>query len=211
MYKHIVIVCNGDDYNEKKLLDYCNKSDYIIAADGGLNILDRLAIIPDFIIGDMDSAEPNLLLKYERIPKKVLQTEKDLTDSEFAIQKAIALNPNKISIFAATGSFVDHSIANIINLLRNNNKKIEMKIITQNSEIFSITDEKIILNSIGIRFSLFPIGIVKGISMKGCKYLFKRSNISPIDYSVSNVITENEARIKIKKGMLICILFDVGL
>jgi thiamine pyrophosphokinase len=173
--------------------------------------LDFLSLQPDFIIGDMDSIDEQTLLKYNIVKKEIYPVEKDLMDSELAIQKAIDLKPKKISILAATGSYFDHSIANIINLIRNYNNKIDIKMITKNSEIFSVFDKKIIKNAKGKRVSIFPIGDVKGIILKGCKYTFKdKPNLLPIDYSVSNVISKSVACIGAKKGMLICILFDRG-
>ena len=208
-YKHISIICNGEDYTEKKIKQYCSNSDYIIAVDGGLKILEKLSIKPNLILGDMDSLNENILIKYNDIKKEKYSTDKDFTDSELAIQKAINFNPEKISILAATGSYIDHSFANMINLLRNYNAKIDIKIVTENSIIFPIINKKILRDYSGKRFSIFPIGEVKGIILKGCKYTFKdKSDLLPIDYSISNVIIRNKACISVKKGMLICILFD---
>jgi thiamine pyrophosphokinase len=208
-FDHISIVCSGEDYSEKKIKECCKKSDYIIAVDGGLKILSILSITPDLILGDMDSIEKNILLKYQKIKKEEYPTDKDFTDSELAIRRAMKFKPLKISLLAATGSYFDHSFANIINLLRNFNKKIDINLITKNSIIFPIVNKRIIKNSIGRRFSVFPIGNCEGIILQGCKYTFKdKSDLLPIDYSISNIITENKACISIKKGMLICILFD---
>lgn len=210
-YYHVSIICNGEDFTEEKIKYYCNNSDFVIAVDGGLKILDRVSINPDLIIGDMDSLDKETFLKYDNIKKERYPAEKDFTDSELAIQKAINLNPGKISILAATGSYIDHSYANIINLLRNFNSKIDMKIVTGNSIIFPIIGKQIIKNSSGKRFSVFPIGETKGIILEGCKYTFKdKSDLLPIDYSISNVITKNNACIGVNKGMLVCILFDEG-
>ncbi len=206
---NVSIICNGEDYSEKKIIEYSTISDYIIAVDGGLKILDSLKIKPDLIIGDMDSLDKEVLLKYNDFKKEIYPVEKDFTDSELAIQKAINLKPDKISIFAATGSYFDHSLANIINLFRNYNENIDMKILTKNSKIFPITGKKFIKNSKGRRISLFPIGEVDGIIMEGFKYMFKdKSNLLPIDYSVSNIISDDNAFVDLKKGLLICILFD---
>ncbi len=208
-FNHISIICNGEDYLEEKIFKYFNDSDYVIAVDGGLGLLDKLLLKPDFIIGDMDSIDERILLKYKSIPREVYSAEKDLTDSELAVQKAINFGPQKISILASTGSYIDHSLANIINLLRNYNKKIDMKIITKNAEIFPVFNKKSIKNASGKRVSIFPIGNIEEIVLKGFKYTFKdKTNLLPIDYSVSNIILKNIASVDVKKGMLICILFD---
>ena len=49
----------------KKHLKY-SKYDIIIAVDKGLEILDILNIKPNYIVGDFDSIDRNVLKKYEK-------------------------------------------------------------------------------------------------------------------------------------------------
>ena len=109
-----------------------------------------------------------------------------------------------------TGSYFDHSLANIINLFRNYEPTIEIEVITHNAVIFPITSKKELSGLKGRRFSLFPIGKVSGISMIGEKYPLKNPDFKPGDYSISNVIKENNFSIKIERGFLLFILYNKG-
>lgn len=209
-YNHISIIGNGEDWDEKKIKDYCRNSDFIIAADNGLSILDKFNITPDLIVGDLDSIPGNILAKYNKIPLEKYAKEKDLTDSEISLQRAISLKPKKISLLAMTGSYFDHSLANIINLYRNYEANIETEIITHNAVLFPITSEKEFSELKGRRFSLFPIGKVSGIFMIGAKYYLKNPDFKLGDYSISNIIEENYFSIEIKNGFLLFILYDRG-
>ena len=209
-YNHISIIGNGEDWNSTKIKEYCENSDFIIAADNGLSILDKLNITPDLIIGDLDSVPVTVLAKYKNIPLEKYPKEKDLTDSEISLQKAISLKPKKISLLAMTGSYFDHSLANIINLFRNYEPNIEIEVITRNAGIFPVTSKREFSGLSGRRFSLFPIGKVPGISMTGAKYHLKNPNFEATDYSISNVIKENHFSIEIKNGFLLFILYDRG-
>ena len=209
-YNHISIIGNGEDWNSAKIKDYCKNSDFIIAADNGLSILDQLNITPDLIIGDMDSVPEKVLGKYKNIPLEKYAREKDLTDSEISLQKAISLKPEKISLLAMTGSYFDHSLANIINLYRNYEPNIEIEVITHNAVIFPITFKREFSGLVDRRFSLFPIGKVSGISITGAKYPLKNPDFKPGDYSISNVIKENNFSIKIERGFLLFILYNKG-
>jgi len=215
MKKHskrkIVVVSAGEDISRKKLLEYCRNADLIISADAGLNVLDKLKIKPSIIIGDMDSANEKLLKKFKDVQKELFPTNKDLTDSELALKKALLFDPEIISIFGATGSYFDHSYANVINLFKYHKKNAEIEIITSNARIFSIVGEKEILNHKNRRFSLFVIEEVHGLEMHGSKYEFKSNKkLSPAEYSISNVIINNDFKIKFKKGLMFCVLFDEG-
>ena len=209
-YNHISIIGNGEDWNPTKIKDYCKNSDFIIAADNGLSILDELNITPDLIIGDLDSVTKTVWVKYKNIPLEKYPKEKDLTDSEISLQKAISLKPKKISLLAMTGSYFDHSLANIINLFRNCEPNIEIEMITHNAIIFPVTSKRKFSGLEGRRFSLFPIGKLSDISMTGEKYPLKNPNFKPGDYSISNVIEENYFSIEIKNGFLLFILYDKG-
>jgi len=125
----IVIIGNGEDWKRDKIINFCQDSDYIIAADNGLSLLHRFNLSPNLIIGDLDSVPSSLLVQYKQIPLEKHPQKKDLTDTELCIQKAIGMNPKQIILLAMTGNYFDHSYANIINLFRNYRKNIKMQII----------------------------------------------------------------------------------
>jgi len=206
----IVIVGNGEDWKKEKIIQFCRDSDYIIAADNGLSLLHRFNLKPDLIIGDLDSVSSSLLKEYKQIPVEKYPQKKDFTDSELCIQKAITMNPKEILLLAMTGNYFDHSYASIINLFRNNQPDIKMKIITSNSVIFPVTGKISLLKMKGRRFSLFPISTIKQFTMTGTQYYFSKKNLFTTDYSISNVIIDDKLEINFKEGMLFCVLFDRG-
>ena len=81
-YNHISIIGNGEDWNPTKIKDYCKNSDFIIAADNGLSILDQLNVTPDLIIGDLDSVTKTVLAKYKNIALEKYPKEKELSKTE---------------------------------------------------------------------------------------------------------------------------------
>jgi len=206
----IVIIGNGENWQKEKIIRFCQKSDYIIAADNGLSLLHRFGITPNLIIGDLDSVSPSLLQYYHQIPIDKHPVKKDLTDSELCIQKAITMNPKEILLLAMTGNYFDHSYASIINLFRNYQPDIKMEIITSNSVIFPVTGKMSLLKMKGRRFSLFPLSTIKQFTMVGAQYHFSKKNLFPTDYSISNVIIDDKLEINFKEGMLFCVLFDRG-
>ena len=210
MPQKIAVVGNGENWQKEKIIHFCQKSDYIIAADNGLSLLHRFDIRPDCIIGDLDSVPPSLLKHYHQIPVEKHPTKKDFTDSELSIQKAIMMNPKEILLLAMTGNYFDHSYASIINLFRNYKPDIKMEIITSNSVIFPVTGKMSLLNMKGRRFSLFPLSTIKQFNMAGAQYQFSKKNLTTTDYSISNVIIENKLEMTFKEGMLFCVLFDEG-
>lgn len=208
--ENIVIIGNGEDWKKEKIINICSKADYIIAADNGLSILHDLNIVPDRIIGDLDSIPQHMLQYYADIPLEKHPEIKDFTDSEICIQKAIELNPKRITLLAMTGYYLDHSYAAIVNLFRHSIQKIEMNIVTSNAIIFSIPKNITLFRLAGRRFSLFPFSPVKNIHLTGAKYDLPKKNLTMTDYSISNVVVSERLEISFEKGLLFCVLFDEG-
>src|SRR6266496_3576758 len=76
--------------------------------DDNQNIMNR-------IIGDLDSADPAVLQKFrtEGVEIELHPRDKNETDLELTIHRAVERNPNQIIIVAALGGRLDQTLANI--------------------------------------------------------------------------------------------------
>ena len=94
----VCIVLNGEikNYQKTKEIILKEKYDHIIGADGGCNHLYKMNIIPNYIIGDLDSINEELISYYKN--KNVIfekyPTHKDETDSEICIDLAKKIKCN---------------------------------------------------------------------------------------------------------------------
>ena len=63
----VCIVLNGEikDYNKTKEIIHKENYDYIIGADGGCNHLFKMNIIPNYIMGDLDSINRDVIEYYK--------------------------------------------------------------------------------------------------------------------------------------------------
>ena len=86
------IIISGGSLNTAWLKEWLNTNKYnlIIAVDKGLEALDLLNIEADYIIGDFDSIDTNVLNKYNKNVIK-LNPEKDFTDTHEGLKLAISL------------------------------------------------------------------------------------------------------------------------
>ena len=90
--------------------------DKLIAVDGGLAPVKALGLVPDMIVGDLDTAEPSLVEAFKEFPYIIWDIhapEKDETDTELALRKAMASGCTHITILGATGGRFDHMLANV--------------------------------------------------------------------------------------------------
>lgn len=205
----IVIILNGEDFNREKFIETYNQANFLIAADGGLNFLYELKIKPDIILGDMDSVDSEAISYFSDVEVIRYPEDKDLTDGEIALVKALSYEPESITIFSGTGSYFDHSFANLLNIYKYS-KSCYIELVTSNSKIFFIESGYTFLNKIGQRVSLFPMSKVENIKLSGFKYNYSNNNIDIFDYSISNVIISNKATVEFETGVIFVVLFDKG-
>lgn len=183
--------------------------DFVICADGGAKYAYECGIIPNYLIGDFDSIDNKILDFYtlrnvsiERYPKN-----KDYTDTELCVYKAIDLGCSEICIFAGIGSRIDHSLGNIGLLHVIKSSGVKGYIITENETIYLCNDILSLKGSKGDIISIIPFyGDAKGVTTEGLLYSLNNATIKfgyPI--GVSNVMTDNECKIKIASGEILVI------
>ncbi|MCR5723879.1 MAG: thiamine diphosphokinase [Treponema sp.] len=115
---HIVIFTGGDSPAPEECKAYLEShpADFIIAADSGLETLEKFASVlgkkhqPDAILGDMDSLSDSAMLA--RYPKSIIKTypqDKDWSDTELALHLAVSTAKERhITLIGAAGGRIDH-------------------------------------------------------------------------------------------------------
>lgn len=179
--------------------------DYVIAADGGYDTARKNGICVNLLVGDMDSVKDETPMSDETL---WLNADKDFTDTEAAIEQALKLGYKKIDVYGATGTRMDHTLANIFLLKKFVGRGADIRIIDEHNEISAIKNECVICGKKGQTVSFLPAdSVVSGITLSGFKYPLADKDIEiGTTLTVSNVVSEEEATVKIKKGTLIMII-----
>lgn len=131
------LIITGGNTNKEFIQNLLQENNFekIIAADRGLEILNKINVTPDYIIGDFDSVHKEILEKYKNIPITYLKPEKDFTDTHMALKLAFEKGSKEITMAGAIGTRMDHSIANIHILKEALEKNIDAEIIDENNKI----------------------------------------------------------------------------
>jgi len=192
--------------NKKFYLDFIenNKGD-IYCADGGANICYELDLIPKEIYGDLDSIQNKVKEFYQEKNVKFIKfnIEKDYTDTELVLNE-IENKYDAIYCIAGLGGSIDHELTNI-NLLA---KYGNLIFISEKEKIFKLNNDYKFNSMINrkVSFVIFS-DEVKGLSLQGFKYDIKNLDIKKGESRcISNIITENKAKLLIKSGSLLCVI-----
>ena len=186
--------------------------DLTIAADSGMRFFYDTEDKPDWIIGDFDSVEEEVLRYFETqegICWSRLVPEKDDTDTEAAIRLAVAQKCNEIHILGWAGSRIDHMLGNIGLLGIGFEENIDMYLAEPQNRVRMIKENLVISKQeqYGEYISLLAVTPeVTGVTLTGMKYPLKDHTMHCYSsLGISNEIVEDEAEIRLKEGVLLVI------
>lgn len=188
------------------------KDTFIIGVDGGANMLRKLKVLPNLVLGDMDSITNDNLLYYRENPSVKVESYpiiKDETDTELAIMRAIEMDAEEVILYGGLGNRFDHSLANVYLLSRLMKEGIKARMIDEVNEIILLDQSANFNFKTGTTISLLPLGgKVEEIETKGFLYpILNKTMETETPYGISNVVNLKDQFIKFKKGMLLLIIY----
>lgn len=174
--------------------------DLVIAADAGYKNAKLMGAHINLLIGDFDSlgSIPDDVDEVYRLP-----AEKDVTDTQIAVDLAVERGANEIVIIGSTSGRLDHTLSTLAILEKYWEKRIPIYVVNGQNRVRYIRDSGfIVVRSQYKYFSLIAADEkVKGVSIEGGKYpLSKKTLLRNHQFAVSNEITKNCALITVKKG-----------
>jgi len=205
----IVIFANGNLPDLDKARAILRPDDFILCADGGTRHALGLGLTPNLVIGDMDSIESHEWKHLENtgVPVELFPHDKNETDLELAINKALEVKPMRVIILAALGGRMDHTLANISLLADPRLASVDIRLDDGVEEILFCRDQVQVHGSSGDFVSLIPWGSpVRGVQTENLKWQLT-NEILYVEKTrgVSNEMTDKTASVKIGSGLLLVV------
>jgi thiamine pyrophosphokinase len=208
-----VVVCAGGPVSEITDLTKFNEVEtvYIGADRGALHLLQN-GIVPKEAVGDFDSVTET---EYEMISKSVdivgrFQSEKDETDTELAVSRALSYNPERIVLTGVTGGRLDHteSTLHLLYRLQTKFENISFSILNKSNELSMLIpgNYQLISDKRFPYISFFPFGgPVTGLNLTGFKYETVNATIETgMTKFTSNELASSSCTISFHSG--ICLM-----
>ncbi|MBH0229129.1 thiamine diphosphokinase [Halobacillus yeomjeoni] len=193
------------------LKSFDNENVLWIGADQGAEVLLNQGIRPDFAVGDFDSVTEETWKEIQRQARdyEVHPDEKDETDLELAINKALEWEPEHILLFGVTGGRIDHALANIQLLYPLRQKGIASTIIdVQNQlELVEAGKHTIEANDEYPYVSFLPMTLeVTGLTLEGFYYPLKEAHVPyGSTLCISNRLIQEAGTFSFRSGILLVI------
>lgn len=152
----------------------------VIAADGGMRHAAALNVIPELWLGDFDSSDQSLIDKYRHVPREVFPSDKDMTDSALACERALQNGAKQLILCGAFGGErSDHSLSHMTQALVMAEKGIAVLLTSGFEEGWPVLPKSFSYDlPEGCLFSIIGFSDLQGLTLSGVKWPLCDKNVS---------------------------------
>jgi thiamine pyrophosphokinase len=208
-----IIFANGEFHDIQGARALLQPDDLVIAADGGTRHALAVGVVPHVVIGDLDSLSPDVQTRVEAAGSRIIRfsPRKDETDLELALQHAAREGATEIVILAALGGRLDQTVANLLLLALPDLQGLDVRVVEGPQIAFLIDSEHApspIEGRPGDILSLIPLrGDAVGVTADGVEWPLHDETLHfGLARGVSNVLTAKQAHVRVRDGVLFCVL-----
>ncbi|MCL2883358.1 MAG: thiamine diphosphokinase, partial [Coriobacteriia bacterium] len=193
---------------------------FIVAVDSGADWLCAANLIPDLIVGDLDScsAESLRILREQEVEELVYPTAKDATDLELALAEVAQRDYGNLVATNILGGRSDHALAALGNLVQAVQRGLAVTVVEPTETIIILSaasphDHLTLDFADGLEagqaptISLIPWGGPAEVSASGFQWQLDHATLSPLQsLGVSNLPVAAQPRIDLHQGDLLVIV-----
>jgi thiamine pyrophosphokinase len=205
-----VIICGGRITDYIFMKKYLEDADLVISADSGARHCKSFDIVPDLLVGDFDSVSDADYRDLVSAGVGILKfpVEKDMTDSELAIDIALEKGCSRVLLLGALGTRLDHSLSNLFLLKKLLDRGKEGILADENNEARLINHSIELESKKDVYITLLPVaGPAKGVTTQGLYYPLENATLEVgSSWGVSNRFSSEKAAVTVQEGTLLVIL-----
>jgi len=181
----------------------------VIAADKGLEHAISLGLEVTVAVGDFDSASPDVVARAEAGATTVERhpAEKDATDLELALDRALSMSPERIVVLSGDGGRLDHLFSTLLLLGSSRYESVEIDAFIGGARVYVVRGQRAIEGEPGELVSLFALhGPAEDVRTEGLAYSLDGETLEAgSTRGVSNVLVGERARISVGSGVLLAV------
>jgi thiamine pyrophosphokinase len=206
-----VIIANGDPPTAADVGRWLQPGDRLMAANGGAKSALALGFVPDVVVGDIDSLDAEVCEQLTQHGCRLVRhpVEKDETDLELALLRAVDEGATEIVVLGALGGRLDQLLANVLLLTLPQLAEVSVRLADDEQEAFVVHGgtQAVVEGQVGDTLSLLPLqGDAYGIYTQGLKWSLAGDPLfSGPARGVSNVIVSLPVCIRVETGALLVV------
>ncbi len=183
----------------------------IICADRGTEVVVRAGLRPHLLVGDFDSLSAETVTGMRKAGVRVLEfpVKKDASDVELALEQALLLRPQVLTLYGGWGSRWDHSLSNVHLLagLSRQHPTMDIHMVDSRNRLTFVRRRYDWHSRVGSPVSLLPYSSrVEGVTTRGLYYPLANATLTrESTLGISNCLCEERASIRVESGLLMLI------
>ncbi len=205
------MVLNGESPSKADLEQLADCAE-VICADGAARHLLKADRVPSMIVGDLDSLDPDVYKWVDAmgIPLERHPRDKDYTDGELALRKALAYEPDHLVIIGGHGGRSSMFMANLKILRHAHDAGVDSVMLGRGETLRYLAEGETfdLSNLHGATFNVIPVGgdatvTIVGAQFEGEEIELKGSSAR----GVSNIVDkEGSAHVETHEGLALVIV-----
>jgi thiamine pyrophosphokinase len=205
--RRALLVIGGTGPSPQALWEYAREAGFIVAADSGLDSCAAAGVVPDLVVGDMDSlSDPALLAPFPPERIMVFPRDKDETDTEIGLRVLRERGWAHVTIAGGAGGRIDHLLGIAALFEREPGPS---RWITDVEDITLVAGEAVFHGWDGSTVSVFPIGErAAALRSEGLKWPLDGLEFRRGFGGISNVATSDRVLVGVGIGKLLVVHSD---
>ena len=195
-----VILADGNFPTHNAPLKILAAADPLVCCDGAADALAQAGLMPNVVIGDLDSISPRQRERFQAV--LIEDRDQETNDLTKAVNWCRRQGIKAVTILGATGKREDHTLANIA-LLARYNRDIRAAMVTDHGT-FSIARAACEFRSVpGQQISIFSLTPDTAITSTGLKYPLSGMKLAELWQGSLNEATGNTFTLTFNAGTIV--------
>lgn len=184
------------------------RPDVVIAADSGLHPVMAHGWVPDHVVGDMDSVDPDALTAAQRAGAVIERhaVAKDETDLELALATALRLGVTDLEIVARGDGRLDHQLANLFALAAPELSAMRISAAIGDHRVWVVRGRCELELLAGAHLALHAVGGPAVVTTNGVAYPLAGETLSPFEgRGIANEVVVSPVQVDVSEGVVLVV------
>ncbi len=206
----VAIFLNGSADSAGLLRRVAERADLVVAADGGVRFALEAGVVPDLVVGDMDSLGEDLALEVERLGASLERhpVRKDKMDGQLAVLAARERGATTADLLCAMGGRLGALFAVPHILLAAERIGLRSTVVADRVRMFVVAaGYRTVEGDPQDSISIFPLsGPATGVTLEGMEYPLDNASLEPGDtLGFHNELIGRKASVSVEEGALLIV------
>jgi thiamine pyrophosphokinase len=195
-----LVIAHGEAPSAALLQALAATADLVVAADGGALLALAVGILPDAVVGDLDTVDEfqGTPIPPERFLRDV---DPETTDLEKAVRYVLERGATRVDVAAAGGGRGDHALANLSVLVLFGEHDVVLH--DDLFEVWLVRGRTEVRGEPGTVVSLVAPGGCRGVSTRGLRWELRDEDLPFSPRGVHNELVEPVAEVRVREGALL--------